>query len=32
MANIKVATAVAKVLKEEGVGWYAGVQEVISGT
>ena len=25
MANIKVATAVAKVLKEEGVGWYAGV-------
>ena len=25
MANIKVSTAVAKVLKEEGVEWYAGV-------
>ena len=25
MANIKVATAVAKVLKEEGIEWYAGV-------
>jgi acetolactate synthase-1/2/3 large subunit len=25
MANINVATAVAKVLKEEGVEWYAGV-------
>ena len=25
MANIRVATAVAKVLKEEGVEWYAGV-------
>jgi acetolactate synthase-1/2/3 large subunit len=25
MANIKVAAAVAKVLKEEGVEWYAGV-------
>ena len=25
MANINAATAVAKVLKEEGVEWYAGV-------
>ena len=25
MANIKVATAVARVLKEEGVEWYSGV-------
>ena len=25
MANITVAAAVAKVLKEEGVGWYAGI-------
>jgi len=32
MANINVATAVAKVLKEEGVEWYAGVHGGTSGT